>query len=233
MSISKEQNPSNPCPSTQADNGAELRPVPLVGAAPDAAPREDTPEVKQWLLAAQNGDQCAMEQLIEHFQDRVWRRARYRIGDHDEAWEVTQDVFIICLRKLDQYRGDAPFWYWLMRIVDNQVRNRQGWWQRRRRGQTFSLHDMAYTDGEDEQPFDPPDAAPSPRQQAEGRESMEILESKLSEISDEHREMLLLRFADGLAYEEIAETLNISIGTVKSRINRARADLKEKMKEYL
>ncbi|MCL5269410.1 MAG: sigma-70 family RNA polymerase sigma factor [bacterium] len=191
-------------------------------------------QVAQWVRAAQEGDRDALARIIECYQDRVWRRARYRIGDPDEAWEVTQDVFIICLRKIGQYRGDAPFWFWLMRIVDNQVRNRQGWWRRRRRAQTFSLEDLGGQAGDDEKTaFDPPDSAPSPRQEAAGREAFAILETKMGELSAEHREILLLRFADGLAYEEIAATLDISLGTVKSRINRARAELREKMKDYI
>ena len=73
----------------------------------------------------------------------------------------------------------------------------------------------------------------APRQQAIGRESMEALETAMGSLSEEHREILMLRFADGLSYEEIAQTLEMSLGTVKSRINRARGELKEKMKEFL
>lgn len=195
-----------------------------------------TPEQQQvaaWVTAAQAGDRDAMEQLILHFQDRVWRRARYRIGDHDEASEVAQEVFIICFRKIGQFRGESQFWTWLMRIVDNQVKNREGWWRRRKRQSTFSLHDLFVGEDESETAFDPPDPAPSPSQQVAGREAMAALEKTLGDLSPDHREILLLRFADGLAYEEIAETLAISLGTVKSRINRARAELRERMADFL
>jgi RNA polymerase sigma-70 factor (ECF subfamily) len=188
--------------------------------------------VDGWVKAAQGGDRQAMEQLIEHFQDRVWRRARYRIGDNDEAWEVSQDVFILCFRKINQYRGDAPFWAWLGRIVDNQVRNRQGWWRRRRRAQTFSLDELGSGD-EDHAPVEFPDKAPSPRDQAAGHEAVDHLESAMEQLSPDHREILLLRFADNLSYEEIAESLNLTLGTVKSRINRARSELRVKMAPYL
>jgi len=183
--------------------------------------------------AAQQGDRPAMEALLTHFQDRVWRRARYRIGDAEEAGEVAQDVFLICFRKIGQFRGESQFWTWLARIIDNQVKNRQGWWRRRRRDQTFSMHDLWRGEDDEERAWDPPDPAPSPRQQVAGREMLEALEGTLGQLSTEHREVLLMRFADNLSYEEIAESLGISLGTVKSRINRARGELREKMQEFL
>lgn len=201
------------------------RPESPAGAGESADP------VDAWVKAAQGGDRQAMERLIEHFQDRVWRRARYRIGDVDEAWEVSQDVFILCFRKIHQYRGDAPFWAWLGRIVDNQVRNRKGWWRRRRRGLTFSLDELGAGD-EDHAPVEFPDHAPSPREQAAGHEAVEQLESVMEQLSPDHREILLLRFADNLSYEEIAESLSLSLGTVKSRINRARRELRVKMEPF-
>ncbi len=183
-----------------------------------------------WVKAAQKGDQKAMESLIEHFQDRVWHRARYRLKDHDEAWDVAQEVFIICLRKIRQFRGRSQFWTWLVRIVDNQVKNRQNWWRRRRRAQTFSLHELYQgQDEQEETAWDPPDGGPSPRQLAAAREEVESLERAMGQLTEDHREVLMLRFADGQSYEEIAQTLLVSIGTVKSRINRARRDLRAKM----
>lgn len=220
MAESTEQTASEVCQDPKPD---------VAGQA--TAAQEDP--VPAWVVAAQAGDRGAMERLLEHFQDRIWRRARYRIGDHDEAWEVTQEVFVICFRKIGQFRGEAQFWTWLARIVDNQVKNRQGWWRRRRRDKTFSMQDLWRDPEEDEGNWEPPDSAPSPRQEAEGREQLEALEGVMTEMSGEHREILLLRFADGLAYEEIAEALQLSLGTVKSRINRARTELKKRMQEFL
>jgi RNA polymerase sigma factor (sigma-70 family) len=92
---------------------------------------------------------------------------------------------------------------------------------------------MRKTDGEDERTWEPPDTAPSPRQRAEGRQGVEALAQALGEMSPDHREILMLRFADGLDYEEIATTLEVSIGTVKSRISRARRQLRGKMDPFL
>ncbi len=218
-----EPNPAPSCP--------DQRPVDPPVAA-DPADGEE--QVRRWVEAAQQGDRAALESLITHFQDRVWRRALYRLGDHDEAWDVAQEVFILCFRKIGQFRGEARFWTWLARIVDNQVRNRVGWLTRRGRRVTFSLSELYRDDEEGDRPdWEPPDTSPSPRDQAAGHESVEALDDALAELSVEHREVLLLRFADGLAYEEIAEALQISLGTVKSRINRAREQLRRQMRPFL
>jgi RNA polymerase sigma-70 factor (ECF subfamily) len=203
------------------------------GTSGPPIPPTDHARVEALVRDAQKGDRQSMERLLETFQDRVWRRALYRLGDHDEAWDVTQDVFLICFRKIRQFRGDAQFWTWLARIVDNQVKNRHAWWRRRGKGITFSLQDLGPGDAEDEKAWDPPAEQPSPRRQAAAREEMGRLDEAMGQLSEEHREILLLRFADDLSYEEIADALELSLGTVKSRINRARADLRRLMKDKL
>lgn len=219
MSDQLEQNLPDSCQPIQATAGAK-------------AAAED-PQVQAWITAAQKGDRDAMERLIGHFQDRVWRRVLYRIGDHDEAWDVAQEVFVLCFRKIEQYRGEARFWTWLARIVDNQVLNRLDWLKRRGRSVTFSLSEMVHDEDRPDRDWEPPDAAPSPRQQAAANQSMEALNAALERIGEDHRQVLLMRFADQLSYEEIAQTLDISLGTVKSRINRARAELRRLMEPYL
>ena len=179
-----------------------------------------------------------MEALLTTFQDRVWRRALYRLGDHDEAWEVVQDVFVICFRKIGQFRGESQFWTWLARVVDNQVKNRLAWWRRRGRSVTFSLEELGGGGGASEhdgaeKAWEPPSTEPSPRRQAAARQEVALLEGAMAKLSEERREILLLRFADELSYEEIAESLQISMGTVKSRVSRARADLRQLMKDVL
>lgn len=203
------------------------------GSAGAGGLSRDDPEVTAWIALAKTGDREAFDRLILHYQDRVWRRALYRLGDHEEAYDLAQEVFLTCFRKLHQFRGDSKFWTWLGRITDNHVKNRYAWLKRRGKDRTFSL-DAPLAEGEDAPPgWDPPDPGAGPRKTAEDREGMETLNRGLARLSPDHREVLLLRFADGLAYEEIAEGLGISLGTVKSRINRARADLRENMRDFL
>lgn len=210
-------------PSCQTIQTAQ---TPGPGAEADA-------QVAHWIETAQGGDRDSMERLITHYQDRVWRRVLYRIGDADEAWDVAQEVFVLCFRKIGQYRGEAKFWTWLARIVDNQVLNRLDWLKRRGRSITFSLSELAHDEDEGERAWEPPDHGPSPRQQAAASQTIEALNAALNKVGEDHRQILLMRFSDQLSYEEIAETLQISIGTVKSRINRARAELKKLMGPFL
>jgi RNA polymerase sigma-70 factor (ECF subfamily) len=233
-----EQSPSPACPpKTKGEAEAGLAQAETLGRA-TASPCDplDQERVEAIVRRAQAGDRAAMEALLATFQDRTWRRALYRLGDHDEAWEVVQDVFVICFRKIGQFRGEAQFWTWLARIVDNHVKNRLAWWRRHGRSVTFSLEELGGgADAHDgaEKAWDPPSTEPSPRRQAAARQEVALLKAAMAKLSEERREILLLRFADELSYEEIAESLQISMGTVKSRINRARADLRQLMKDVL
>jgi RNA polymerase sigma-70 factor (ECF subfamily) len=206
----------------------------LAKAGPPSDDRSsgEDPRIVDWVRRAQAGESDAFEALVLHFQDRVWRRALYRLGDWEEAHDLAQDVFILCFRKLHQFRGESKFWTWLCRVVDNQVKNRKSWLQRRGQGKTFSLDAPSRSGDEDLPKWDPPDEGPSPRKQAEARQELDALNRCLDELGEDHREVLLMRHADGLAYEEIAETLEISLGTVKSRINRARKALADLMEGF-
>lgn len=220
MSDQLEQNPPSSCQPLQAAK------TPGQGADADE-------QVAHWIESAQRGDRESMERLIGHYQDRVWRRVLYKIGDADEAWDVAQEVFVLCFRKIGQYRGEAKFWTWLARIADNQLLNRLDWLKRRGRSITFSLSELAHDEDEGERAWEPSDNAPSPRQQAAANQTMDALNTALNRVGEDHRQILLMRFSDQLSYEEIAQTLEISIGTVKSRINRARAELRKYMGAYL
>ncbi len=230
----REQTKPPACPEGQAgrDESASVERHDPSVSRDGSSSGGDTPEVVRMVSHAQKGDRDAFEWLILEYQDRVWRRALYRLRDHDEAYDLAQEVFLICFRKIGQFRGESKFWTWLSRIVDNLVKNRQAWLIRRGSNKTVSL-DAPMNPEESEQTWDAPDPSPGPRHKAENREAMSALDQNLDRISPDHREVLLLRFADGLAYEEIAETLQLSIGTVKSRINRARAELRELMTEHL
>lgn len=198
-------------------------------------PDNDPEEVDLWVKRAQDGDREAFELLIVHFQDRVWRRAMYRLRDADEAEDLAQEVLLLCFRKIHQFRGESKFWTWLCRIVDNQVKNRIGWLHRRGKGKTFSLDAPIGGDdsGDNNLQWDPPDPGADPRREAEGREAVLKLNECMEALTPDHRDILLLRFSDELSYEEIAAKLDITLGTVKSRINRARAELRTLMADFL
>ena len=128
------------------------------------------------------------------------------LGDHDEASDLAQEVFIRVFRKIHLYRGDAAFSTWLYRVTSNLAKNRWKQMERQGRNRTISL-DQPRTEDDDNRPLDQPDTAPGPRQEAEGRELLALTERELAALSFEHREVLVLRFVENLSYEEIAEAI--------------------------
>lgn len=236
MSLPREQISDDACPKEESGKQAPPADAAKKKVGPNAAGSVSAEDamIEQLVELAQGGDRESFDKLVVLFQDKVWRRAYYRTRNQEEASDVTQEVFLTCFRKLHQFRGEAKFWTWLGRIVDNHVKNRYAWLERRGRSKTYSLDaPLNNSEGDDAVTFDPPDESASPRRQAEDRQTVEAMMEKMGELSEDHREVLMLRFAENQTYEEISETLDISLGTVKSRINRARAELREKMKDYL
>ncbi|MCX7718053.1 MAG: sigma-70 family RNA polymerase sigma factor [Candidatus Sumerlaeaceae bacterium] len=178
------------------------------------------------------GDSLAFDELISAHQERVLNTAFRLMGDYDEALDLTQEVFLNCFRKINSFKGDSALSTWLYRITVNTAKNR--WKYRKSRG----LHRMTSLDGpmdaEDEARVKQfPDGQPTPPQVASDREAMASLEKFLHRLSEEYRVVMVLRYLEELSYEEIVEILGLSIGTVKSRIHRARHELREMMREHL
>lgn len=196
-----------------------------------ATPRE--PEIWQWVCQAREGDEAAFENLVNQFQDQMYRRAMYILRNADDALDVLQEAFIRCYRNLHQFRGEAKFSTWLYQIVNNTALNYSAWHQRRGKGKTYSLDAPMKDDDGGEYTWEHADPAPGPRREAEGHEAVSALQEAMEKLTQEHREILLLRFDTGLSYEEIAKRLEIKVGTVKSRINRARQELRTNMGEHL
>lgn len=219
-------------PVLSADVESSERPTPGATESREARPGAPADDDGPLVAAAQAGDVDAFDTLVRRHQDRVYNQAWRLLGDHDEASDLVQEVFIRVYRKIHLYRGDAAFSTWLYRVTHNLAKNR--WKQRERQGRsrTISL-DQPHTDADDDRPLDRPDEAPSPRAQAEGREMLALLEEQLQGLGFEHRQILLLRFVENLSYEEIAEVLDTNLGTVKSRICRARQELRRRMAPYI
>jgi RNA polymerase sigma-70 factor (ECF subfamily) len=180
----------------------------------------------------QQGDTDAFEDLVLRHQDRVFNTALRLLGDHEEAADVTQEVFVSCFRKIGSFRGDARFTTWLYRVTVNAVKNRWKHMERRGGNKTVSLQG---NDRGDEMVLQDRLAAkgPSPRHSAGVREMHEILLEKLQELHADYREVLVVRGIECLSYEEIAAILGCSLGTVKSRLHRARELIRKKMRDYL
>ena len=181
-----------------------------------------------WALVQQcaAGDEMACTRLVTDHQRMVYQLALHLVGDPQEAQEVSQEVFLRVFRTLSQFRGHSTLRTWIYRIVVDQASNRQRWWRRRRRAQQVTLEDHARAHGElaESRHFAQPDRVLQQRETA-GRVWL-----ALDALPFDQRTVVVLREIDGLSYEEIATTLGVAVGTVKSRLARARESLRAKLK---
>jgi RNA polymerase sigma-70 factor (ECF subfamily) len=175
------------------------------------------------------GDAEAFARLVSLHESMVYNLAARLLGDSEEARDLSQEVFLQVYRTLGRFEGRSSLKTWIYRIVVNQARNRQRWWRRRRRERSCPIEDMTPADharaaarhSDPEAPFE---------RLARG-ERARLLQTALLKLSFDHRAILLLREVEGLDGDEIAATLKIPSGTVKSRLARARDSLREAMRD--
>lgn len=175
------------------------------------------------------GDQSAFDEMVRRYWDRIYSMVLQLLRNQQDAEEVTQDAFIRAHRGLANFRGDSAFSTWLYQIATNLARNRYWYWWRRKRDKTISFDAPVSADSETSLAEIFPGEAETPEDVAVTSEFVERVAEGMEQLSEKHREILILRNVQNLSYEEIAETLGISVGTVKSRIARARESLREKL----
>jgi len=168
------------------------------------------------------GSEDACTRLVTDHQRMVFQLALHLLGDRQEALDLSQEVFLRVFRTLKQFRGQSTLRTWIYRIVVNQASNRQRWWRRRHRSEQVSLDDLPVTRRE------LPDAQLSslPDRVLQQRETSDRVWQALNRLPFDQRAVIVLREIDGLSYEEIATSLNVAVGTVKSRLARAREGLR-------
>jgi RNA polymerase sigma-70 factor (ECF subfamily) len=175
------------------------------------------------------GDQSAFEQMVSRYWGRIYAMVHQLLRNPEDAEEVTQDTFIRAHRGLVNFRGDSAFSTWLYQIATNLARNRYWYWWRRRRDQTISFDQPIGGDNETTLAEVFPAELETPEDATITQEFVNRIAECMGKLSPKHREILVLRNVKNLSYEEIAEILHISVGTVKSRIARARESLRAKM----
>ncbi|MBI5575099.1 MAG: sigma-70 family RNA polymerase sigma factor [Deltaproteobacteria bacterium] len=184
------------------------------------------PSDEDLIRAALGGDEGAFRELMERYKNRAFGVAVGITGDADEAMDVVQDSFVKAYYNLKEFRFGANFYTWFYRLLVNQAIDR---WRKASRSRTVPLDDR-WLSGE---ATSPEAAHPrTPEELARNRELSEALTRAVAALPEYHRAVILLREVEGLAYEEIAEVLNCSVGTVMSRLHYARAKLKEALKEF-
>ena len=178
------------------------------------------------------GEEAGFNQLVLNYQNRVYGLCYRIMGSLEEAEEIAQEVFITVYNSLSEFRGDSRFSTWLYRITVNHCKNRLKYLGRRGYFQSDSLDQGLETeDGEFSRQMESEDF--SPLERLEQKEVERLVQGKIMELDEEQRAMILLRDLEGLSYQEISEILGLKEGTVKSRIHRARLELKEKLKKEL
>jgi len=177
-------------------------------------------------------DLNAFEELVALFERPVYSICFRLLGDAEEARDAAQETFIRIYSNLGGFREASGLKTWIYRIAINQAINQQRWWRRRHRDQTVSLE---LSRGDSDATLDQfmPSRGASPEQQAISHERHGRIMTALGEVRPEYRVALVLREIEEMSYDEIAETLSISVGTVKSRIARGREELRKKVKDFI
>ncbi len=182
---------------------------------------------RRMVLAARGGDPDAFEHIVLKYQGPAYNIAWRMLSDREEARDLTQEVFIRVWRSLGSFRSESRFSHWFYTVLVNACRSRLKHLKRRGFFRTDSLDDPG-PGGEDDRPARQfRDPGPDASAVLEERELHGLVEEKMRLVPQEYREVLLLRDVQGLAYEEIAAALGLNVGTVKSRLHRGRAALKE------
>ena len=172
------------------------------------------------------GDMAAYNAMVIRHYDRIFSRVLQLLNNKQDAEEVTQDAFIRAHRGLENFRGDASFSTWLYQIATNLAHNRYWYWFRRKRDQSISLDQPQSEDGSLTLENVMPCEDENPAEAVVTQEFVDRVSACMQYLNDKHKEVLILRNVKNLTYDEIAQQLEISVGTVKSRIARARESLR-------
>ena len=171
-----------------------------------------------------NGDQYAIEELVLKYQDKIYNLCRHMLQDPSNAEDAAQDTFVKAFRNLKKFTPEASFYTWLYRIAVNTCldHRKKPWFaslfKSTLEGETYLVEQMS--------------DMPSPDRLYESKQTGLALQKSLKLLSPKLRAVIILKDIEGLSYEEISEVLDTSIGTVKSRISRAREELRKLMKEF-
>jgi RNA polymerase sigma-70 factor (ECF subfamily) len=174
--------------------------------------------------AALQGESSAFGQLVQKYQDRLFNSLVYALGNAEEARDVLQEAFVQALLHLDSFHQSSLFYTWLYRIAFNVAAS----WRRKKKLDRVSLDQMRETSGQE--PIDP-DA--DPEAPLDRDECCRQVQEALQQLPEEYRTVLVLREIEGHCYETIAEILDLPIGTVRSRLHRARTQLSQLLKQRI
>ena len=188
---------------------------------------EDTSELPL-VLAAKKGDLEAFSELVKRYDRNIFRIAQHITHNEEDAQDVVQDAFLKAYQNLEQFQGNSKFYTWLVRIAVNEALMKL---RRRRSDKTVSIDEDVETE-EGSMPREVADWSPNPEQLYGQSELSDILKKTIQGLPPGFRTVFVLRDVEGLSTEETAEMLSLSIPAVKSRLLRARLQLRERLSKY-
>ena len=208
--------------------------TPDIAAAPVVSRQEARAESRSedaaLAAALRSGVESAYETLLERFEQPVFNMISRLMADPVDAPDVVQEVFLKVFRYIGSFRGDSSLKTWIYRIAVNEARNHRRWFSRHRRQEVAIEAGLGTESGETHGYSDwLADPGRSPYDTTLDRETETLIEQALGQVNPKFRAALVLREIEGLSYEEIAEILQISLGTVKSRILRGREALRKQL----
>ncbi len=179
---------------------------------------------KELIQRAMKGDETAFESLMLSYQTQIYNLCFRTVGNQDDAEDMTQESFLKAWRYLSSFQFESAFSTWLYRLATNCCLDLL---RSKKRRPTVSL--VSEDDDGEEQSFDPVDPAPQPEEALIRKEEQAQLQEALDSLEDTQRQIITLRVVNDLSYTEIAEILDLKEGTVKSRLSRARENLRKKL----
>jgi RNA polymerase sigma-70 factor (ECF subfamily) len=181
----------------------------------------------------QQRDEKAFVEIVRMYQHKVFNLVYRMIGNAEEAEDVAQEVFVTVFKAIDSFRGEAKFSTWLYRIAANHCKNRMKYLGRRSYKATGELNEATEKEAAEAQPSSMRPHVDGPDAVLEGLELERTVQDGIKALEEEHRVLIILRDVEDLSYEEISSITGLELGTVKSRLHRARLQLKEHMAKVL
>ena len=188
-------------------------------------------EEAMFVMRLQANEDAAYDELVRIYSASIFHVAYRMLGDTAEASDIVQEIFLKVFRNIGGFKGEAALKTWIFRIAFSEILNRLRWWKRRHRFATVSLDEQQNDFGMSSRMMAA--SSPTPEQALQSKEEEGAIQQALGKLSREHRSIVVLRDIEGFSYNEIADVLGVSVGTVKSRLARARADLKKSLMRYL
>lgn len=186
--------------------------------------RDSRPSDEDLIERFQKGDLYAFDLIVKRYKDQLLNFVYRFVGNQEEAEDIVQETFLRVYRKRKAYKRIAKFSTWIYTIAGNLSRTEL---RRRKRRKLFSVTDMGFEDRD----YEISDEGYNPENQVEGRLQEEIIQKEINNLSPKFREVIVLRDIQELSYEEISKIIKVPIGTVKSRVNRGRLKLQNRLKD--